>query len=146
MIAKREPLTFTPTAFDTADDKMRFYRHFIKFVERGFPETLFHKWFYNRLSMCFGHIAHYNQGGFYETWFSDNRKQYDFLFHALTWFSNGKPEYMYCDVEIALKQWIESPAGLKVMVGLRSTIETDTEKRERAELARLKAKYEEANG
>ena len=64
---------FTATQFDSSEQKEKFYNHFIKFVERDFPQNLFYSWFYRRLSMNFGHIAHYNSLGFFETWFTNNQ-------------------------------------------------------------------------
>jgi hypothetical protein len=101
------PQQFTPTEFSTAEDKAKFANHFVRFVESGFKESLFPKWFYTRLSMTFGHIAHYNRNGFYETWFANTDKQMEFLQHTMRYPCYGQPEYTYCDVEEALIYWLE---------------------------------------
>ena len=62
-------MTYTATEFDTVEDKVKFENQFKKFVSNGFKESQFPKWFYTRLSMCFGNIAHYNKNGFYNTYF-----------------------------------------------------------------------------
>jgi hypothetical protein len=97
---------FTPTKWDSAQDKADFANKFVRFVESGFKETLFTKKFYNRLSNCFQHIAHYNKFGFYDYWFSDYQSQIDFLNRALVCPSYGDPSYTYSDVESALRSEI----------------------------------------
>ena len=52
---------FTPTKFSTAADKAEFGNHFLRFIETEWTQALFTKDFYHRLSMCFGHIAHYGK-------------------------------------------------------------------------------------
>jgi hypothetical protein len=42
--------------------KAQFGYAFLHFIEEEWRESLFTKNFYNRLSMCFGHIAHYVEG------------------------------------------------------------------------------------
>jgi hypothetical protein len=49
---------FTPTQFDSAAVKAEFANRLAEFIERDFPQHLFTKAFYRRLSMTFGHIAH----------------------------------------------------------------------------------------
>ena len=48
---------FTPTKWDTAEDKEKFANHFVRFVNSGYKHKLFYKWFYQRLSNTFHHIA-----------------------------------------------------------------------------------------
>lgn len=98
---------FTPTEFSTTKDKAKFANHFVRFVESGFNENLFHKWFYTRLSMTFGHIAHYNIHGFYATWFEDTDMQMEFFEHTLSFPCYGQPEYTFCDVEKVLIVWLK---------------------------------------
>jgi|WetSurSiteA1Bulk_404760.scaffolds.fasta_scaffold28599_3 hypothetical protein len=92
--------------FDTAEDKAKFANQFVKFVEGGYLWKDFPKWFYIRLSMTFGHIAHYNQGQFYETFFTSNEGKADFRQETLHYPCYGQPEYTYCDVEKALQAWL----------------------------------------
>jgi hypothetical protein len=56
------PLEFVPAKFSTAQDKVDFGNVFLHFIESEWARTAFAKSFYNRLSMCFGHIAHYVEG------------------------------------------------------------------------------------
>ena len=70
---------FTPTPHSTADEKARFCDHFVRFVLGGFTRRLFKPAFYRRLSNIFAHIAHYDETGFYETWFSTPARQRRFV-------------------------------------------------------------------
>ena len=105
-MAKRQPFTagqFTATQFDTAADKARFANHFVRFVDSGYKETLFYDWFYRRLSMTFGHIAHYNRAGFYYHFFQDKNAQLYFMTATRQGGGYGDPAYTYSDVEKAIK-------------------------------------------
>jgi hypothetical protein len=53
------PSEFVPTEFSTAADKADFGNMFLHFLDADCERNLFTKKFYNRLSMTFGHIAHY---------------------------------------------------------------------------------------
>ena len=97
---------FTPTKWSTAEDKAKFFGHYQKFVTGGFKSSQFPKWFYVRLSQCFGHLAHYNQGGFYEEWFRSPERRLEFLKRALRHPCYGDPDHTYSDAERALQAWI----------------------------------------
>jgi hypothetical protein len=56
------PSDFTATKFSTAADKAEFGNTLLRFIESEWASALFTKRFYNRLSMCFSHIAHYVEG------------------------------------------------------------------------------------
>ena len=56
------PSDFTATKFSTAADKAEFGNTLLRFIESEWASALFTKSFYNRLSMCFGHIANYVEG------------------------------------------------------------------------------------
>jgi hypothetical protein len=56
------PSEFVPTKFSTAADKADFGNTLLRFIESEWKQTAFTKSLYNRLSMCFGHIAHYVEG------------------------------------------------------------------------------------
>ena len=92
---------FTATQWNTAEDKAKFEKHFQKFVEKGFPESMFNKGFYNRMSMMNGHIAHYNQGGFYDAQFGTSERRADFLHDWTNSRAYGDPAFTWCDVEKA---------------------------------------------
>jgi hypothetical protein len=56
------PSDFKATKFSTAADKAEFGNTLLRFIESEWASALFTKSFYNRLSMCFSHIAHYVEG------------------------------------------------------------------------------------
>ena len=134
---------FTATAHSTTADKAKFANHFVRFVESDFKPTLFYGWFYTRLSMTFGHIAHYNCRGFYETFFADLAGKVRFLeitagvkgYDMIC----GAPTHTYSDVERELRSWVQTEG---VVEKARAKLGTAVEKREREILAGLKAKYE----
>jgi hypothetical protein len=98
------PSEFAPTKFSTSVDKANFGNTFLHFIESEWALTLFSKNFYNRLSMCFGHIAHYDRTTFYETWFTSDADRLRFLRHTLDWPCWGDPEFTFCDVERAIQR------------------------------------------
>jgi hypothetical protein len=100
------PSDFTATKFSTAEDKAEFGNTLLRFIESEWASALFTKRFYNRLSMCYGHIAHYNRAQFYEEWFSSLAAQVRFLKHTLRFPCYGDPEYTFSDVERAIQQEI----------------------------------------
>jgi hypothetical protein len=100
------PPDFTATKFSTAADKAEFGNTFLRFIESEWASALFTKSFYNRLSMCFSHIAHNNRTQFYEEWFSSLAAQVRFLNHTLRFPCYGDPEYTFSDVERAIQQEI----------------------------------------
>jgi len=100
------PSDFTATKFSTAADKAEFGNTLLRFIQSECASALFTKGFYNRLSMCFGHIAHYNRAQFYEEWFSSLAAQVRFLRHTLRFPCYGAPEYTFSDVERAIQREI----------------------------------------
>ena len=102
------PSDFTATKFSTAADKAEFGNTLLRFIESEWASALFTKSFYNRLSMCFGHIAHYNRAQFYEEWFSSLAAQVRFLKHTLRFPCYGDPEYTFSDVERAIQREISN--------------------------------------
>ena len=99
---------FKPTEFSTAEDKAKFANHLIRFIESDYNPNLFYKWFYTRLSMTFGHIAHYNKNGFYSYWFYCDKTKKSFVDKLLYHIPNGQPGYTFCDVESAIQVYLRS--------------------------------------
>jgi len=97
---------FTPMYTQALGDKEKFLKHFIRFKQSGYKWTLFHRWFYIRLSFMFGHIAHCNRHGFYDHWFATPEAQAEFLENIRTWRPCGDPEYTYVDVERYIQRMI----------------------------------------
>lgn len=133
-----EPTQFKDTQYDDAATKAAFANQFAAFVERGFPHHLFTRTFYERLSNTFGHIAHYNRGGFWAEFFDTPEDRKRFVEVCLNHIPAGDPKYCYSDVEAALQKWMR---GQKVLEAVTAQLTGEVERRERAELARLKAKY-----
>jgi hypothetical protein len=100
------PSNFIDTKFSTAADKAEFGNTLLRFIESEWEPALFTKQFYNRLSMCYGHIAHNNRTQFYEEWFSSLSAQVRFLKHTLRFPCYGDPEFTFSDVERAIQREI----------------------------------------
>ena len=94
------------TEFYTAENKSRFGINLLRFVSSGFKAHRFTKSLYTQLSMCFGHIAHYNRGGFYTTWFSSSAKQRSWVEYISEYVPCGDPEYTFSDLERMFKAWL----------------------------------------
>jgi hypothetical protein len=90
----------------TAEDKAKFANQFVKFVQGGFQAKDFPKWFYTRLSMTFGHIAHYDQWGFFNVFFEDAAGKIAFINETLNFPCYGDPRFTYSDVEKAIQIWM----------------------------------------
>jgi hypothetical protein len=98
---------FTATEHSTAEDKAKFANLYVIFVESGFDRKYFTERFYRRLSLTFGHIAHYSQEGFFDVWFFTTVKQRLFVEHAINYCPHGDPAFTYSDVEAVLIQWLK---------------------------------------
>lgn len=91
---------------DRIAEKVKFINQYKKFVSNGFQKKHFPKWFYVRLSMTFGHIAHYNQQGFYDYWFDSEENKQQFIEQHKKWPCYGEPEYTYSDAENEIREWL----------------------------------------
>lgn len=129
---------FVATEWNSAADKAAFGNTYLHFIESDWKQSLFTKSFYQRLSNCFGHIAHYNQGQFYETWFTCDKDRLEFVRNTLAWPCWGDPKFTYCDVERAIKQQVRARNYLS-LYELRAAEELRSA--EMAVLIRLEAKY-----
>jgi hypothetical protein len=56
------PCDFIATQWNSADEKAWFANILCRFIESDFRRTLWTRRLYRRLSLCFGHIAHYADG------------------------------------------------------------------------------------
>jgi hypothetical protein len=133
-----DPAQFTPTQWETAKDKAAFANRFVRFVRSDFAAKHFTDKFYRRLSNTFGHIAHFNRGGFWETFFTTTANKVRFLEMTLRWSWGGDPAWTYSDVERVLQQWLQASGLLEQY---RQRLVEETETAERAQLAWLQAKY-----
>ena len=129
---------FTPTERSTAAEKAAFGNAVLHFVDLGCPRELFTKKFYNRLSMTFGNIAHYNLEGFYDTWFTRDRHRLGFVHKLLRWPCHGDPKFTFSDVEYAVQQVIRERNYLsRFELGAAEELSAT----EMKDLERLEAKY-----
>ena len=132
------PDQFTPTKWETAKDKAAFANRFVLFVQSDFSAQHFTDKFYRRLSNTFGHIAHFNRGGFWSEFFTTTADKVRFLEMTFQWPCFGDPAWTYSDVERALQAWLQADGTLARYC--KQLVE-ETEAGERAQLARLQAKY-----
>lgn len=135
------PEQFTATQWDSAADKAKFANQFVRFVESDFKSTLFPKWFYNRLSNTFGHIAHYNQAGFFDTFFVSLAGKIRFLEATLQGGGYGDPTFTYSDVERVLKTWVLEK---NLLASYQETLSRAINAAEFEQYQQLKAKFEAA--
>jgi hypothetical protein len=129
---------FTPTQWDSAEDKARFANQFVRFVKSGFAAKNFTQKFYRRLSLTFGHIAHYDRGGFWNVFFTSPKEIVRFLEQTLGHSCCGDPAWTYSDVERALQSWLLLEG---VLHRYREQAAAEMEAEERAEYQRLRKKY-----
>ena len=129
---------FTPTEWSTAADKADFGNTLLHFLDAGCPRELFTKKFYNRLSMTFGNIAHYNLEGFYDTWFTRDRHRLGFVQKLLRWPCHGDPKFTFSDVEDAIQRVMRERNYLgRFELGAAEALRAA----EMKDLERLEAKY-----
>ena len=130
---------FTPTKFSTAADKAWFANALARFIASDFPKAQWTKRLYGRLSLCFGHMAHYDMHGFRTDFFETTAGKVAFLEETMQHHCYGLPNYTHCDVERALLLRLRACGVLPFYQGLQ---EAETVAAERALLALLQAKYE----
>src|SRR5208282_1187211 len=95
---------FLPTKWSTADEKAAFGNAFLHFMLTGFLAGRFTEKLYTRLSMCFGHIAHFDRNNFAETWFDSPESIASFVNHLMQWPCYGDAGYTFSDVERAIQR------------------------------------------
>jgi hypothetical protein len=137
---------FTTTKFATAEEKAKIANKLTRFILGGFKQGSFSQAIYTRLSNMFGHIAHYNLHGFYETWFSGSKERFEWAEYALrggTYGSVGSLAHTWSDVEKVLMGWIRDN---HIAEQLEAIYRVEVEAHELALLRSLQAKYpQEAN-
>ena len=132
------PEDFLATKFSTGTDKADFGNALLHFIESGCKRELFTISFYQRLSNCFGHIAHCDREAFYETWLKTDQDQFRFIKHTLVGRCWPNPKFTFSDVERAVQREIES-RGYLARYELRATVAAHA--RDMETLQRLEAKY-----
>ena len=138
------PELFTPTRWSTCEDKARFAGQLMAFIENGCDEKQFTSSLYSRLSQMFGFIAHTDRGGFIATYFDTPQSKAVFIDHILAHTPVGDPAWTWSDVEHVIQDALEDAeheGGYGWMDHYTRASDEATEAEERAELARLAAKY-----
>lgn len=107
------------TKWEGEPAKAKFLNDLANLVRSGFKPAKFHKKLYNRLSNCFAHIAHYDIGGFYNTWFSTAQKQLEWVQNALQHPCYGDPQYTYSDAELLFQKWLQSDEGTALIEAIQ---------------------------
>jgi len=138
-IPKLEAAKFTATKFDTAEEKTKFGNHLLRFIAEDYPRALWTKIFYNRLSMTFSNIAHYDSNGFWERWFTTTAEQIEFLQNIVRHPCWGDPAFTYSDVEIVVRSRLKHSG---IIAWKQKIHAEESKKRDLAELTRLKSIYE----
>lgn len=136
------PSEFVSTKFSSAADKADFGNALLCFLDADCPQELFTTKLYHRLSMTFGHIAHYDRSGFYDTWFTRARHRSAFVEKTLRWPCHGDPEFTFSDVEYAIQQVMRQRNYL-ARFELKAAEELRTA--ELRDLERLEARYRTQN-
>ena len=130
---------FVPTQWDTVRTEGQIRERAHAFIADDFPRSKFHERFYRRLSNTFGHIAHYNSGGFYGRFFLTAEDKLEFLEQCVTWPCHGDPTFTYSDVERAVGARLRKS---QIVAILNSQVAVERRRRELALLSELKARYE----
>ncbi len=129
---------YTATKFSTAEDKAAFGNSLIHFIASGFVKTLFTEKLYNRLSMTFQMIAHYDRHQYWEEYFVDTESQLRFLRQLAQSPCYGSPEFTFSDLESDVKQYILRNGFVPMY---EAKLRREKESAERATLAVLQARY-----
>ena len=129
---------FTPTRFQPASSKVWFTQHYLRFVSSGFPRHGFTQRFYGQLMHTFGMVANYSLTGFWAEYFTSTRNTVEFLAETVSHPCYGQPSYTWCDVERFIIRRLRDADLLGIY---RARLRGEDEARDRAELARLLARY-----
>jgi len=132
------PAEFLPTKFSTTADKTDFGNTLLHFLDADCARGLFTKKFYNRLSMTFGNIAHYDICGFFSKWFDRDRHRLAFIESVLRWPCYGDPEFTFSDLERAVQRVVYER---NYVARYRLLAAEALRAAEISELERLEAKY-----
>ena len=139
----RDPLPttadFTATKFTPVDSKVWFATHFLRFASSDFPKHQFTKRFYCQVMHTFEFIAHYDLGGFWTEYFTSTAGKIEFLEQVISWPCHGDATHTFCDAEREIARRLKAAHLVELY---RAKLKNEEHAHERAELARLKAKYE----
>ena len=89
------------TKFMSAEEKEKVLKDWQRFIENDFDKAKFTKRLYNHLIQHCSFIAHYNQAGFYGTYFEDPERTLGFL-------KQFDKDNGYKSVEYGMDYWLRS--------------------------------------
>ena len=112
--------------------------HFLRFISSDCPRHQFTLRFYRQLIHCFGYVSFYDLDGFWTEFFSTAAGKVEFIEQALAWPCYGEPGTTWSDVEREISRRLRRTELLSLYQQRRCA---DQDTAERAELARLLAKY-----
>ncbi len=130
---------FVPTRFTPADSKAWFATHFLRFASADFPKHHFTQRFYTRVMSTFGMIAHYDKTGFWTEYFTSTAGKIEFIEQLIQWPCYGDPAHTFSDVEREIQRRLREVDLLSLY---RRASRAERDATERAEFARLKARFE----
>jgi len=139
-------LIMKSTKFMSAEEKEKVLKDWQRFIENDFDKAKFTKRLYNHLIQHCSFIAHYNQGGFYGTYFEDPEgtmkfiKQFDreqgcvSIEYGMTYWLNNDD---YRDINTAMVETLE-PYKAEIYPRLKQR----ARERKLGEIERLKKEIE----
>ena len=130
---------FVPTKFTPADSKAWFAIHFLRFASADFPKHHFTQRFYSRVMGTFGMVAHYDRIGFWTEYFTGTAGKIEFIEQVIQWRCYGDPTHTFSDAEHEIQRRLRQVDLLRLY---REANRAERDAAERAEFARLKARFE----
>ena len=130
---------FRATELHSAEAKAAFGNGLLAFVAEDFPRKRFTLRFYRVLCQHFGMIAHHDQHGSWEEYFTTTADKLRFLEELTAHPCWGDPAYTFSDLERAVIARLRA-AGL--VARLRSALARETEAAERPRFKRQQARYQ----
>ena len=141
--ALREPAPtaadFVPTRFTPADTKSWFACHLLRFVSADFPRHQFTERFYRQVMHTFSFIAHYDSAGFWTEYFTGTAGKVEFIEQVVRHPCYGDPRHTFSDVEREIGRRLRQ---VDLLDFYRRKDRSERDAAERAEFARLKARFE----
>jgi hypothetical protein len=139
------PKVFSANQFvsgsSTAEEKARFANQFVDFVLSGFSPSRFTNKFYQRLSACFGHIAHYDRSGFYVFFFENSETMRGFINKTRNHNPVGDPHFCFSDVERKIQNWLNvNAADVERILRQKDEVHQQKAKNEECRLKALEGK------
>ncbi len=133
-----DPKDFMPTKFQPASSKAWFVCHYMRFASSDFPKHQFTKRFYGQLMHCFSMIAHYDIDGFWAEYFTSTTGKIEFLQETIVHPCWGSPDHTWSDAEREIIKRLRRTDLLDIY---KQHLHTEQDAADRAELARLMAKF-----